>query len=287
MTAPETLTIDGFRLNVRIEGEGQPVLVVGSARYYPRLFDPALMQGQKWIFVDHRGFAEEAGSLDPETHTLERVVEDLEVMRRELGLDDFVLLGHSGHAFIAVEYALKYPEHVSKLALFNTAPTNSPERQRQSFACFDETASPERKRHFEAEIAKLADDLAKEPERRFAHVCIRMGAHSFYDYTTDAAPLWDGVTMTMPILDHLWGEAFAQLDLRERLPLLNKPVLLGLGRYDYLVGPLSLWDEIEAHCPHVVKVIFERSGHTPMLEQKEDFATLWRDWLGASPDARA
>jgi Predicted hydrolases or acyltransferases (alpha/beta hydrolase superfamily) len=280
MTPIGTLTIEGFRLKYRIEGEGRPVLLVGSALYYPRLFDPALTRDQKWVYVDHRGFAEEAGSLDPEAHTLDRVVEDLEVMRRELGLEDVILVGHSGHAFIAVEYALRYPEHVSKLALFNTAPTNTPERQRQSFACFDDTASPERKRHFEAEIAKLADDLAREPERRFAHVCIRMGAHSFYDFTTDGAPLWDGVTMTMPIIDHLWGEAFAQLDLRERLPLLNKPVLLGLGRYDYLVGPLSLWDDIEMQCPHVSKVVFERSGHTPMLEQAEDFAFVWHDWLG-------
>ena len=201
-------------------------------------------------------------------------------MRRELGLEDVVLLGHSGHAFIAVEYALRYPEHVSKVALFNTAPTNSPERQRQSFASFDETASPGRKRHFEAEIAKLADDPAREPERRFAHVCIRMGAHGFYDFTTDGAPLWDGVTMAMPILDHLWGEAFEQLDLRDRLPRLEKPVMLGLGHYDYLVGPLSLWEGIEARCPHVTKLIFERSGHTPMLEQAEEFASHWRAWLG-------
>lgn len=280
-TPPQgSLTLDGARLGYRIDGDGLPVLVVGSAVYYPRLFDPALTPGLKWIHVDHRGFAETSDVHDPDAGTLERVVEDLERMRRRLGLEEVVLVGHSGHAFIAVEYALRYPEHVSKLVLLNTAPTNHPDRQQQSIAFFEEHASPERKRHFEAEIAMLGEDLAREPERRFAHICIRMGAHSFFDFTTDGAPLWEGVPMQMPILDHLWGEAFARLDLRDRLPRVTMPVFLGLGRYDYLVGPDTLWDGIEERCPHVHKVLFERSGHTPMQEEPDAFATHLLQWLG-------
>ena len=280
MTATGTLTLDGYRLQYRMVGDGQPVLVIGSAVYYPRLFEASLMPGIRWIHVDHRGFTEAPASADPDDVTLDTVIADLEALRAELKLENLVLLGHSGHAFMAVEYALRYPQHVSRLILLNTAPTNSPERQRQSFDHFDQDASPERKRWFETEIAKLADDLAREPERRFAHVCIRMGAHSFYDFTRDAQPLWEGVPMTMPILDHLWGEAFAQLDLRERLPLLDKPVFLGLGRYDYLVGPVSLWDAIEERCPHVTKVVFDESGHTPMLEEPGAFEKQVLTWLG-------
>jgi len=34
------IVIDGFELLYRMEGKGTPVLVVGSAVYYPRLFSP-------------------------------------------------------------------------------------------------------------------------------------------------------------------------------------------------------------------------------------------------------
>ncbi len=285
MTQQGVFTIDGFPLAYRIEGNGSPILVVGSARYYPRLFAADLAQVLKLVYVDHRGFSVPIAALGTDaagaSTTLERVVEDIEAMRQALGLEDLVILGHSGHAFMAAEYALAYPEHVRGVALLNTAPTNSPERQQQSFAFFDEAASPERKRHFEQEFAKLAGDLAREPERRFAHLCIRAGAQGFYDFTTDRASLWDDVPMTMPIIDHLWGEAFGALNLLDRLPLLNKPVFLGLGRHDYLVGPVSLWDSVEERCSQVTKVVFEESAHNPMLEQPEAFAAHFLKWLGA------
>ena len=271
--------VEGFRLAYRIAGEGQPVLVVGSAVYYPRLFSSELSRALRVIHVDHRGFAEAPADLTPELYSLERVVDDLELLRARLGLEDLVVLGHSGHAFLAAEYAIRYPQHVRKLVLLNTAPTNGPQRQQQSFAFFDEAASPERKRQFEADIALLAGDIEREPERRFAHMVMRMGAQSFYDFTFDGSALWDGVRTNMPILDYLWGEAFGRLDLIERLASLDKPVFLGLGRYDYLVGPVSLWDAVERRCPHVSKVVFERSGHNPMLEQRADFDARLIDWI--------
>jgi proline iminopeptidase len=277
------ITIDGFPLAYRIEGEGQPVLVVGSALYYPRLFSSELSQAVQMVYLDHRGFSEATAPMpsppDPEPSTLQRVVRDIEAMRAALGLDDVVVLGHSGHAFMAVEYALAYPDRVRGLILLNSAPTNSPERQQQSFAFFEEAASLERKRRFEADIALLAGDLEREPERRFAHMGIRTGAQAFYDYTTDGASFWDGVRMTMPIIDHLWGEAFAQLSLLERLPLLDKPVFLGLGRHDYLVGPVALWDAVAERCPHVSTRVFEQSGHNPMLEQAAEFDAAMLAWL--------
>lgn len=51
------IVIDGFELLYRMEGKGTPVLVVGSAVYYPRLFSPALGEQVQLIFIDHRGFA--------------------------------------------------------------------------------------------------------------------------------------------------------------------------------------------------------------------------------------
>lgn len=206
MSIQSTVISEGFALNVSIRGNGRPILVVGSSIYYPRLFSEQLYTSFQLIFLDHRGFVKPPRTLEPEDYALDKVLDDIEAARQTLELEDFIILGHSGHAFMALEYAKKYPEHVRKVVLLNTAPTNSPERQQQSIAFFNETASPERKRQFEADIALLAGDIQREPERRFAHMCIRMGAHSFYDYAYDAAWMWEGVFTSMPVMDHLWGK---------------------------------------------------------------------------------
>ncbi|AUZ37237.1 MULTISPECIES: alpha/beta fold hydrolase [Bacillus] len=270
---------DGFDLSYRIEGEGAPILVIGSVVYYPRLFSSDLKQKYQWIFVDHRGFAKPKRELREEDSRLDAVLADIERMRAFLQLEDVIILGHSGHAFMALEYARTYPEHVRKVALFNTAPDNSQERQRKSESFFMETASPERKKRFETDIANLPQDIEKDPERRFVHMCIRAEAKSFYQERPHAAALWDGVFTNMPIMDELWGNTFARLNLIQRLADIQVPVYIGLGRYDYLVAPVALWDTVDDLYPHVEKVIFEKSGHQPMLEEPQAFEQSFRKWL--------
>jgi proline iminopeptidase len=239
------IKIDDFELAYRMEGKGTPVLVVGSAVYYPQLFSKEIRKELKLIFIDHRGHVKPPRSLKSEDYVVDQILEDIEIIREALHLENFIILGQSGNAFLALEYAIKFTQHVKKVILLNTAPTNSQERQAQSIAYFNKTASPERKRKFEKDISFLANDIKKEPERRFAHMCIRMGAHSFYDYTFDAAYMWNGVYTSMQVIDYLWGKAFAQLNMKQSFTHLDKPVFLGLGKYDYLVGPFSLWDYIE------------------------------------------
>ncbi|GIP53522.1 alpha/beta fold hydrolase [Paenibacillus vini] len=276
-----TITIDGYPLTYLIEGEGVPVMVIGSAAYYSRLFSKELRNSVKLIFIDHRGHAPSPADTElmaPEA-LLDKVLDDIETIRNDLGLKDFVIAGHSGNAFLAVEYALKYPAEVRQVVLLNTATSNSAERQQQSINFFEQTASSERKHRFEQEFALLPADIEREPERRFAHMCIRFGAHSFFDYDFDATSMWDGVYTNMPILDTLWGEAFAQLDLRKRLGELHTPVFLALGRHDYLVGPYTLWDGVEDKYPNIRKVLFDRSGHNPMMEEPELFDAELKEWL--------
>ncbi|MEI1420110.1 alpha/beta hydrolase [Bacillus cabrialesii] len=270
---------DGFDLSYRIEGEGAPILVIGSSVYYPRLFSSDIKRKYQWIFIDHRGFAKPKRELRAEDLMLETVLGDIERMRTSLQLEDVVILGHSGHAFMALEYARAYPEHVRKVALFNTAPDNSEARQRKSEAFFMEKASIERKKRFEKAIAHLPQDIEKDPERRFVHMCIRAEAKSFYQERPRASALWDGVVTNMPIIDELWGHTFARLDLIERLADVQVPVYIGLGRYDYLVAPVELWDAVEGGYPHVEKVIFEKSGHQPMLEEPQVFDQSFSKWM--------
>ena len=59
------------------------------------------------------------------------------------------------------------------------------------------------------------------------------------------------------------------------------PVLLALGRHDYVVPP-SLWDDVAPRVPGVTRAIFERSGHYPFFEEPDRFVDVLDEWLHRS-----
>jgi proline iminopeptidase len=58
---------------------------------------------------------------DTSLWTLPRYVEEVEEVRRGLGLENFVLYGHSWGAMMAIDYALKYQQHLRGLVISNMA----------------------------------------------------------------------------------------------------------------------------------------------------------------------
>ncbi|MGY3766283.1 alpha/beta fold hydrolase [Vagococcus vulneris] len=259
-----------YKLNYLQRGDTikKPIIVIGSSIYYPRLFEDKVFEDLNLIFIDHRGFVVPEST--DASYTLADVVEDIELIRQQLGIQSMYILGHSGHGFMAMAYAEKYGEHVEGIILSNLAPTNTQERQNGSVDFFETMASEGRKNYFYEEIAKLKNDIEVDPNNRFNHMNIRMQAHSFYDYRFDGAYLWSGVANNMPALDYLWGKAFAMFDTENFLRNWKKPVILLLSDYDYLVAPTNLWDDITKE--NNIKVVkFAKSGHNPMLEEPQAY----------------
>lgn len=276
-----TIIRDGYTLQYRQLGDSNqsPIIVIGSAIYYPRLFQNSIFKTLNLIFIDHRGFSQ---STDPNAgFQLADIVEDIEAIRTVLNIEKAYFLGHSGHGFMAMAYAEKYPEHVAGIILSNLAPTNTKERQDGSIAHFENSASDERKHYFYQEIVKLENDINKDPAHRFTHINVRMQAHSFYQYDYDGAYLWDDVINNMPALDYLWGVAFAEFDTKAFIEKCTIPIKLLLSEYDYLVSPTTLWDSILENT-NIQPVIFHKSGHNPMLEEPEKYLQALQDFIQSS-----
>jgi len=83
----------------------------------------------------------------------------------------------------------------------------------------------------------------------------------------------------MPIIDHLWGEAFRDLRIEDGLDTLAAPVFLALGRFDYLVAPALAWEPYRVLFRDLTVRIFDRSGHTPQLEESAAFDAELLAWL--------
>jgi pimeloyl-ACP methyl ester carboxylesterase len=74
------------------------------------------------IYYDHRGNGR-SGRPPLETLTFEQFCADADALRAHLGYEKVAVLGYSFGGFIALEYALRYPERLSHLILLDTAPT--------------------------------------------------------------------------------------------------------------------------------------------------------------------
>ena len=68
-----------------------------------------------------------------------------------------------------------------------------------------------------------------------------------------------------------WPNAIRGLDYRERLGEVRAPTLICVGRFDPQT-PVACSEELARGIPGACLVIFERSGHSPFIEEPERFA---------------
>ncbi|MEL6675068.1 MAG: alpha/beta hydrolase [Bacteroidota bacterium] len=272
---------DQFRLRYSVEGEGQPALVIGSATYYARAFSQNLRKHLKLVFLDHRGFAAFDGKVDTTDFTLEKIVTDMERARQQLQLGKIVVIGHSGHSYMALEYAKTYPEQVTHVVMIGIAPNLSLEGEKLIEQTWHESVDPERKKVMEDNLRRLTDaELAElSPGEAFNQAYVRSGPRAWYDPHFDASYLWEGVELNMDMFNYMWGGVFRRIDITQGLADFHKPVFLALGRYDYLVPPAYTWEPLRPHFKDLSMRIFEKSGHTPQLEQPELFDQELLQWL--------
>lgn len=119
-----SVDVEGATLHFALEGHGTPVLVIGSAIYYPRTFSQQLRRSCRLAFVDLRHFAETEESVSLDSIGLDTYADDIEKLRTAVEFERFVLIGHSHHGNLALEYAKRHPDKVSHLVLIGTPPCN-------------------------------------------------------------------------------------------------------------------------------------------------------------------
>lgn len=274
-----TVPVAGFELGYSIEGSGPTALVIGSAVYYPRTFNDHLRQHLRLVFVDHRGFGNATAPYTEADFLLDTLLEDVEAVRQALGLGQVIIVGHSGHGYLALEYAKKYPQHVSHIVLIALSPDSTPASFEAADRYFEESVDPQRKALYAESMAHLESDIAADPQHRFIHYSLRSGPRIWFDPTYDARTLWQGLNVNPEMFDYVWGRLFRELDIFTGLDALEQPVFVALGRYDFW-NPPQLWEAARPHVRDLRIRVFERSGHTPQYEQPDDFDRELLAWLG-------
>lgn len=266
-----TIQSDKFQLGYKVIGSGAAAIIVGSNLYYSRTFSTDLAKRFCLYFIDHRAYAPASKPVQEDDFSLDKVVSDIELSRVALGVDRMTIIGHSGNGFMALEYARLYPSRVSHVILISTPPNLSADLNDKSEQRFKTEASKLRQEIYNKEISLLSSDAKKHPQEQFKYLLLRTGPRSWLDPFFDAAPLWRDVITHDVGFDLLWGKVFPDFDMKCVAAAISAPVFLALGRHDYINPPIESWKEYQGYFRNIEIVIFEKSGHTPQLEEPERF----------------
>lgn len=110
MRSTTVVADDQIRLHVGVTGSGADVVVLsGGPGCVHYLEDDAIApRGMRAWFPEPRG----VGRSDGGPHDLEQAVADLEAVRRAVGVESWIVLGHSWGSDLAVRYALDHPDRI-------------------------------------------------------------------------------------------------------------------------------------------------------------------------------
>jgi proline iminopeptidase len=87
-----------------------------------KIHSAALQDVAQLVFIDHRGSGR-SKKTKMAHYTLDNNIEDIEALRKHLGLNKISILGGSYGGIVAQGYALRYPQHLDKLILVVTSPS--------------------------------------------------------------------------------------------------------------------------------------------------------------------
>ena len=274
------VTINGNDLNVEVLGpDGAPVLIahhggggIGSLAEPRATFGP-LADELRVVVFDARGCGTSEGQ-PPFSHA--QWAADVDGLREWLGAEQVMVAGGSYGGFIAMEYAIAYPDRVQAMILRDTSADNSNLER-----AFENARHQDRveinwdnfNRYWSGRIYDDADLKA-----RWADII------PLYDYEYD--PVASAARVEAGIYRHeahnwcfLYNEP--NYDLKPQLPAVTVPTLVTVGRLDW-VTPVSSAQTIASLMPNAKLVIFEKSGHSPQIEERELFLSTVREFLDSA-----
>jgi len=117
------IKVNGISLYYEIRGKGNPIYILHGGpgldhRYFGRSL-AGLESYRKLYYIDFRGHGK-SSKADKKTYTLDTFTDDINALREALGHETIEILGHSMGGFVALLYALRYPEYLDSLILVDT-----------------------------------------------------------------------------------------------------------------------------------------------------------------------
>lgn len=270
--------INGAKLYVEVLGEkaDAPVMIVhhgapglGSHAEPKASFGPFADTYRVLVF-DARG---SGASEEKPPYTHEQWAADVDGLRRWIGAEAIVMAGGSYGGFIAMEYALRYPDRVLALVLRDTAADHDHLEASRRNALASARIEVDLELYDRMMSGQVRDN--EDFKRGWAHIL------PLYDHELDLERVRERAENT-PYHYETHNHAFAvnhpNYDLKPLLPQIRVPTLITVGRSDWIT-PVAASETIAGLIPNSELVVFEESGHSPPTEEPEKFQRTVRDFL--------
>ncbi len=273
----EFIVVGGLKTHFVARGKaGRPIVFIhgfGSCTYsWRNNLEPLAAKGFRVYAIDVKGFGLTAKPKDGQYHLVaftQHLLDFLDAMK----LDRPILVGNSMGGSVVARLALLHPERVSGIVLVDAAPLDIALRPRDMTK--GGIATPP------APIlmlgAKFAPALARAMVTRgLVEQSLRV---AYYDpkFVTDE----EVEIQLRPMAVDGAAEALAALTPAPTGPFeptpplssLKVPALITWGRHDRII-PVAMADYFSRELPSARKVIFEKSGHMPHVEEASAFNDL-------------
>jgi proline iminopeptidase len=275
---PMTVDVPGASLYVDVVGQGPPLLLMhggpGGSLYTMAPFR-ALADEHTVVLYDHRGNGD-SPCADLTTMTWDNLVADAEAIRERLGFERWAVLGHSFGGMVAMEYALRHPDRLSRLIL---ADTGADIRWLQEGA----PAELARRGYNEAtvELARRFFSGRIEP-REMTLGMLRFGRAYYHhmSWLEMLRAIFDARHMKSrpETLIYGFGELLAGWSALDRLPSIEVPTLVLAGRDDFQYPP-HRQQELASAIPGARLALIDRAGHNAPHEQPDEVMAAVRGFL--------
>jgi len=216
--------------------------------------------------------------------TWENLTADADALRERLGFERWDVLGHSFGGTVALEYALRYPDRVSRLILLDTgADAWWPQHNAAELLA---------RRRYSPKIVRLvrrffngriAPDRAQSSMFRFGSAYFhRRGLPFLWIMARDLFHgEWRSVFRGEPLV-FAGRHLFPGWSVMNRLGEIRAPTLVIAGRDDFLFPP-EHQAQLAAGIPGARLEIVERAGHNPHSEERAVVMDSVRSFLAKSP----
>jgi proline iminopeptidase len=275
-------------------GKGKPLVIVhggpGASHDYFLPYLVPLARHNRLIFIDERGSGKSEKLEDVSKYTVENMVEDVEAVRKALGLGKISLLGHSYGGVLAQAYALKYQKNLTHLILCSTFP--STKQMNEVFV--------KMKEKMPAELRERIDKLEKEglyghgkeyEQNRYTndYMIAAWGDGYFpYLYQRNPDPNYDPVAngiMSWDLYKEMWGPDgefiidgnLKSVEYVDKLSAIKVPTLVNCGDNDECAPWLA--KEMNEKIAGSKLVIFPKSGHMTFVDQPDLFIKAVDEFL--------
>jgi pimeloyl-ACP methyl ester carboxylesterase len=281
---------DGTRLGLHVIGSGPALVCVpgGPGRASEYLEDLAGLSAERTLLrLDLRGSGTSELPADRESLSFPRLADDLEALRLERHLESMDLIAHSAGCFVALVYASRHPDRVSRLILVTpsgkglgdvdavTADVERIKASRSDEPWYADAAA------LEAEMQHWPVNRRERPARE-----LRMFGYGRWNERAQAHAAMTDRQVSLRAMAAFASDSFGDeaAEFLAALRALPAPVLVIVGDHDGMTGVLA--GKVNADLmPNSRVVELAGAGHYPWIDTPERFRGAVVSFLNEAPPA--